>query len=95
MGKCLEFFWPVLGSSEANPFYIISSNFRDAVQPFLLLMYKPGTKEIARSIKTQLLYLLKKCFWLFLLLVVTSIHLDAKANIEGHRGGGLNAQAMN
>lgn len=58
-------------------------------------MYKPGTREVAESIKTQLLYLLKKCFWLVSLLVVTSIHLDAKPNIEGHRGGGLNAQAMN
>lgn len=85
----------MLGSSEANPFYIILSSFRDAVQPFLLLMYKPGTREIAESIKTQLLYLLKKWFSLVLLLVVTSIHLDTKANIEGHRGGGLNAQAMN
>ena len=91
MGKCLGFFWPVLGSSEANPFDTISSSFRDAVQPFLLLMYKPGTREITTSIKAQLLYLPIKC----LLLVATSIHLNAKANIEGHRGGGLNAQSMN
>lgn len=57
--------------------------------PSSFLMYKLGTGEIAVYIQAQLLY--KKCQ----LLAVTSIHLNAEANIEGHREGGLNAQAMN
>lgn len=88
VGKCLGFFWPVKGSAEAD---IIPSSFRDAVQPFLFLMHKTRTREIAVTMKAQLLYLLKKCLGL----VVTSIHLNAKANIGGHRGRGLNVQAMN
>lgn len=57
--------------------------------PSYFLMYKMGTGEIAAYIQAQLLY--KKCW----VLVVTSIHLGAETNTEGHREGGLNAQAMN